>query len=252
MALHPARHELFVPDLDPAHDGLVITHLSDVHVGTMTPEQRVRRAVQLSNDEEPDLVVMTGDYVCRSKRWVSVMGEQLRGLEAKEAVVTVLGNHDYFCDANGVAREMRHNGYDVLRNQNTTVYVHGAPLTIVGVDDAVTGHDDHEHAYHGAHTGGTQLCLTHCPEVGPAAAEQGAQLVVAGHTHGGHLHHPRATPWLYQKLTGRKYLSGFYELDDGARLYVNRGVGASVFSPRIGLGAHSEVAVFVLRRADAA
>jgi predicted MPP superfamily phosphohydrolase len=218
----------------------------------MTPEARVRRAVDLSNAEEPDLVLMTGDYVCRSKRWVGAMGEQLRGLEAKQGVVTTLGNHDYWCDADGVTHEMRHNGYDMLRNQNTTLNVRGAPLTIVGIDDAVTDHDDPVAAYEGAHQGGTQLCLTHCPEVGPAAAALGADLIVSGHTHGGHLHHRKATPWLYQKLTGRKYLSGFYELEDGARLYVNRGVGASVFSPRVGEGARSEVAVFVLRRGPSA
>ena len=80
MALRPARHEVLIPDLDPAHDGLVVTHLSDVHVGTMTPSSRIRHAVELSNAEEPDLVLMTGDYVCRSKRWVEAMGEQLRRL----------------------------------------------------------------------------------------------------------------------------------------------------------------------------
>ncbi len=249
MALRPARHEVLIPDLDPAHDGLVITHLSDVHVGTMTPSRRIRHAVELSNAEEPDLVLMTGDYVCRSKRWVEAMGEQLRGLEARHAVVATLGNHDYWCDADGVAGQMKHNGYDVLRNQNTTLYVRGAALTIVGVDDAITEHDDAERAYHGANVHSTQLCLTHCPEVGPQAAALGAQLIVSGHTHGGHLHHRKATPWLYKKLTGRNFLSGFYELEDGAHLYVNRGVGASVFSPRIGEGARSEVAVFVLRRA---
>jgi uncharacterized protein len=250
MALHPARHDLFVPDLDPAHDGLVITHLSDVHVGAVTPAHRVRRAVEISNAEEPDLVLMTGDYVCRSRRWVGPMGALLRGLQAREAVIATLGNHDHFCDADGVARELRQSGYDVLRNQHARLQVRGAPLCVVGVDDAVTRHDDARAAYRGARRGGTQLCLTHCPEVGPEAVARGARLVVAGHTHGGHLHHRRATPWLYGKVTGRRFLSGLYALEGGAQLYVNRGVGASLFSPRVGEGARAEVAVFVLRRAD--
>lgn len=233
-------------DLDPAHDGLVVTHLSDVHVGTMTPEARIRRAVELSNEAEPDVVLLTGDYVCRSKRWIGTMGERLRGLQAKHGVAATLGNHDYWCDADGVAQQMEKNGYTLLRNQHVTLRVRGAALHLIGVDDAVTNHDDVKAAFRGVR-GGTKLALTHCPETAPEVAEHGAHLIVAGHTHGGHLHHKKATPWIYKKLTGRNYLSGFYEIGD-SRLYVNRGVGASVFSPRVGEGARSEVAVFVLRR----
>jgi predicted MPP superfamily phosphohydrolase len=177
------------------------------------------------------------------------MGEQLRGLKAGSAVLATLGNHDYWCGPEDVAREMRYNGYDVLRNQNTTLRVRGAPLTLVGIDDAVTDHHDYERAYHGVRRTGTRLCLTHCPETGPEAAERGSQLIVAGHTHGGHIHHRTATPWLWKKLLNRNYISGWYDMVGDARLYVNRGVGASVFSPRVGEGAKSEVAVFVLRAA---
>lgn len=237
-----------VRDLDPAHEGLVITHLSDVHVGRMTPAERIRCAVQLSNDQQPDLVLLTGDYVCRSKRWIGAMGERLRGLESRYGVMATLGNHDYWCGAEDVAHEIKHNGYDLLRNQHTTMHVRGAPLTIIGLDDAVTEHHDHGRAFHGVRPRGTRLCLSHCPEEGPEAAERGAQLIVSGHTHGGHLHFKRATPWIYKKLTGRNYLSGWYDVGESSRLYVNRGVGSSVFSMRVGEGAQAEVAVFVLRR----
>jgi hypothetical protein len=243
-----AQHELPVRDLDPAHDGLVITHISDVHVGLMTPLERVRLAVDLSNSFDPDIVFMTGDYVSRSKKWIGAMGERLAGLRAKSGVITTLGNHDYWCGADDVAHQMRKNDYDLLRNANTTLRVRGAPLTVVGIDDAVTEHHDPDRAFHGVRHPGTRLCLTHCPEQAPEAASRGAQLIVAGHTHGGHVHFKRATPWLFEKLTGRKYLSGWYDVGD-ARLYVNRGVGAAVFSPRVGEGARAEVAVFVLRRA---
>lgn len=226
----------------------MVTQLSDVHVGAMTPAERIRRAVALSNAEQPDLVLLTGDYVCRSKRWISVMGEVLRGLESRHGVMATLGNHDYWCGAEEVSREMKHNGYDLLKNAHTELMVRGAPLAIIGLDDAVTRHHDQARAFHGVRRRAARLCLSHCPEQGPEAAERGAQLIVSGHTHGGHVHFKRATPWVWEKLTGRKYLSGWYELGD-ARLYVNRGVGASVFSPRLGEGAKPEVAVFVLRRA---
>jgi predicted MPP superfamily phosphohydrolase len=173
------------------------------------------------------------------------MGEALRGIRARTAVVATLGNHDYWTDAEEVARQLTGNGYDVLRNQNTTIRPRGAPMTIVGIDDAVTHHDDPQRAYSGA-AKGTQLCLTHCPELAPIAAEHGANLVVAGHTHGGHVHVKKLTPRMFKAVTKRRYLSGWYDVD-GAVLYVNRGVGSSSVPVRAGEGARSEIAIFKLR-----
>lgn len=248
MALSLTEYDLPVADLDPAHDGLTVAHVTDVHVGVITPEKRIRRAVEMVNEAGADVVLLTGDYVCYSKKYVSVMGERLRGFEATAGVVAVLGNHDYWTDAEGVAGELAANGYDVLRNQNVTLRPRGVPLTVVGIDDAVTGHHDPDQAYDGVAARGTQICLTHCPELAPLAAERGAHLVVAGHTHGGHVHLRGLTEKLHRRLTRRRYLSGWYEVN-GAMLYVNRGVGSSSVPLRAGRGAKSEVAIFRLRRA---
>lgn len=246
MALSLARYELKIPDLDPAHDGLVIAHITDVHVGLVTPKKRIRRAVELANEARPDVVFLTGDYVCYGRKFVRVMGERLRGLEAKAGVVATLGNHDHWTDPTGVAGELRRNGYDVLQNDNVTLYPRGVPLTVVGIDDAVTHNHDVGRAYRGVAARGTQICLTHCPELADEAAARGAKLVVAGHTHGGQVHLKGVTEPMYRRLTKRRYLSGWYEVGQ-ALLYVNRGVGSSAVPVRAGVGARSEVALFTLR-----
>jgi predicted MPP superfamily phosphohydrolase len=248
MALRPTRHELFIKDLDPAHDGLVITQLSDVHVGPATPARKIRHAVELSNAENPDLVLLTGDYVGHGKKFVDAVAEQLGGLNAKEGVFSTLGNHDYWADGEGVAKSLKRAQYTVLRNQNTSITVRGSRLNIVGIDDAVTNNHDVHKAHDGVAKQGTRLTLTHCPETAPEAASYGAQLIVAGHTHGGQFYFKRATPWVFQKILKRQYVWGWYAVDD-ARLYVNRGIGAGVVSLRVGEGARAEVAVFTLRRA---
>jgi predicted MPP superfamily phosphohydrolase len=249
MALRASFHDVFIKDLDPAHEGVRVAHMTDVHVGLLTPHRKVRRAVDLINDADVDVVLLTGDYVCYKPRWVPIMGEQLRGLRARAGVVATLGNHDYWTDAGGVERELTANGYDVLRNRNVTLRPRGVPLAIVGVDDAVTRHHDPARAWSGAKKGGTTICLTHCPEVAPDAAERGAHLVVAGHMHGGHVHVKKVTDKLFRAVTRRNYLSGWYEVG-GAMLYVNRGVGSSSVPLRAGEGARSEVAVFTLKTAD--
>jgi predicted MPP superfamily phosphohydrolase len=247
--LAETRHDLFIKDLDPAHDGLVIAQLSDIHVGPATPRRKIRRAVELANAAKPDLVFLTGDYIGHGRKWVPAVSELLSGLEAKEGVFSVLGNHDYWADGEGVAKAIESAGYAMLRNQNATQQGRGAPRTIVGVDDPVSKNHHVPRANHGVPRSGTQLCLVHCPEVAPEIATRGAQMIVAGHTHGGQFHFKRATPWVFRNLLKRQYVYGWYAVDD-ARLYVNRGIGAGVVSLRVGEGAKAEVAVFTLRRAE--
>ena len=123
MSFRVLRHDIPVPGLDPAHDGLVIAHVTDVHVGMLTPRRFVERALAAANAAKPDLTFLTGDYVCYGKKFVPVMGEALRGLEAKEGVLATLGNHDYWTDAEGCARVLRANGYDVMRNASTELVI---------------------------------------------------------------------------------------------------------------------------------
>jgi predicted MPP superfamily phosphohydrolase len=252
VALSVAHHEIAIRDLDPAHDGLVVAHLSDVHVGLITPERRIRRAVELANQARPDIVLLTGDYVCYARKFVPLMGELLSGLQASAGVVATLGNHDHWTDTEGCVRALAGNGYHVLRNQNVELRPRGVRLTLAGIDDAVTRNHDVNRAFAGiSAASGTTLCLTHCPELADGAVARGAKLVVAGHTHGGHFHVQGLTERLYRKVTKRRYLSGWYEVGE-ALLYVNRGIGSSSVPVRAGAGAQSEVGVFTLRRAEAA
>ena len=248
MAILVSKHEVHVNDLDPAHDGLTIAHITDVHVGLITPKKRIRAAVDIANAAAPDLVFLTGDYVCYGKQYVAKMGEQLSGLQAKAGVVAVLGNHDHWCDSDGVTKALSGNGYDVLRNQSVEMRPRGVALTVVGIDDALTKNADPDKAFSGARKTGTTLCLTHCPELADTAADRGSKLVVAGHTHGAQINMGRLTEKMYRRFTKRRYLQGWYQVG-GAALYVNRGVGQSSIPIRAGQGGKAEVAIFTLRRA---
>lgn len=237
------RYQVPVPGLDPAHDGLRIAHLSDLHVGLLTPHAYIRRAVELARAERPDLVLLTGDYVCYSPKFVDRLGEIVAGLEAP--TVCVLGNHDYWTSGSAVTQALARNHYDVLRNQHTRIELNHAPLTIVGIDDAITGHADTQRAFRGVPPQGSRLVLTHAPALADAAAAQGPSLILAGHTHGGHVYIPRVTAGLLA-AAGNPYLAGFYRVGDSL-LYVNRGVGAS--SVPIRAGAPAEVSLLTLRAA---
>ena len=239
-----SEHELPVAGLDPRLDGVRIAQLSDIHVGSMTPPEHVRAAVALANEAAPDVVVMTGDYVCWRRHEADEAKDQLAGLRAKR-VVTVLGNHDYFTTSRGVIDALSRNGYDVLRNQHAAIDFGGAKLYLVGVDDPVTRHHDLDASFAGVPEGATRVVLCHCPEEAPGLAERGADLVLSGHTHGGQINIRGITDRIARRM-GRTYMSGMYELGR-TRLYVTPGVGFSGVRYRTGSGTAAEVAVFTLR-----
>src|SRR4051794_21642523 len=230
-------HDVAVPGLDPAHDGVKIAHLTDLHVGMLTPDRKILRAIHRAEAAKPDVIVMTGDFVCYSPKFVGRLGELTRGI--RTPVYAVLGNHDYWTDGQGVRHALERNGYGVLRNGHTEIMINRAPLTIVGIDDVITGNADVKRAFRGVRKVGSRLVLTHAPNMADRAAEFGSGLIVAGHTHGGHVNIPKVTAAVARRL-GNRYLAGWYNVG-GSKLYVNCGIGSS--SVPIRAGAPAEVAL---------
>jgi predicted MPP superfamily phosphohydrolase len=249
-SLPPPRvtaHDVLVHGLDPRHDGVRIAQLSDIHVGSLTPEAHVRAAIEVANAAAPDLIVLTGDYVCWRRHEVELARSQLAGLRAPR-VLAVLGNHDYFTWAGGVTDALTGNGYEVLRNQATIHHLRGAPLAIVGVDDPITRHDDLDAAFAGVTAGVSRVVLCHAPDRGPALAARGAELVLSGHTHGGQIYVRGVTDRIMKRI-GLNFRRGLYEVGPRSTLYVTPGVGFSGVRRRVGEGTHAEVAVLTLRAA---
>jgi predicted MPP superfamily phosphohydrolase len=238
---HIVRHVVEVPGLDPAHDGLRIAHLSDLHVGLLTPRGKIRRAIHRANHERADLTVLTGDYLCYSPKFVGLLRELVAEIEGP--VVAVLGNHDYWTDGESVRRALESAGIAVLRNGHTAETFRHSPLEIVGIDDAVTAQADPVRAFRGTRRGRSRLVLTHVPSLVDITASYGPSLTLAGHTHGGHVNIPRITAGIARRL-GNRYLAGFFAVG-GSVLYVNRGIGSSSVPFRA--GAPSEVALLTLR-----
>jgi uncharacterized protein len=241
-----SEHEVRVKDLDPRHDGVRIAQLSDIHVGNLTPSSHVRAAVVAANAAEPDLIVLTGDYVCWRRHEAALAGDQLGGLRASR-VLAVLGNHDYFTWGAGVQAALERNGYEVLKNQTTIAEINGAPLAMVGVDDPVTRHDDLDAAFAGAPPDVTRIVLCHAPDRAPKLALRGADVVLSGHTHGGQIYIKGVTDRIMKRV-GLNYRRGMYEVGDST-LYVTPGVGFSGVTRRLGEGTDAEVAVLTLRAA---
>lgn len=224
---------------------LRVAHLTDQHVGRVTPMEAQLSAVKLAMAERPDLVVLTGDFVAHSQAYLEDLAEVVRGFSAP--VFAVLGNHDHWCGANDVAHALTHAGVEVLRNQHTLVEVRGEKLQLVGLDDAYTSHADALRAVRGLKTELPSIGLSHIAEEADHLWQLGVPLVFSGHTHAGQVTVARLHELAIGKVGGHKYVHGLYgERRGGGAVYVGAGIGAAMFPFRLGERARREVAIFEL------
>ncbi|WP_146157482.1 metallophosphoesterase [Enhygromyxa salina] len=238
---------VWISQLDPNHDGLRIGHVSDVHVGIVTPDQRIRNAVELLASTTPDLCLLTGDFASRRPAPLARLGRLLTGLPV-DSTYFVLGNHDHLVDAGQVTRELEGIGYTHLDNRHHTLNLRGAPLHLIGFDDPVTRRHRPAEAIRGVPELGTRVLLAHQAESVGELLELGqhVDLCVSGHTHGGQIYVPGMTDAVMARH-GLRHLRGLCRYDqDGPWLHVTHGVGAAVSPLRV--ASRPEVGLLTLRR----
>lgn len=226
-----------------------IAHLTDQHVGRVTPIKIQRAAVELTNRQSPDLVLLTGDFVCHSQAYLDQLVEIISGFKAP--TFAVLGNHDHWSGADEVKRALARAGAEVLCNAHTVVNVRHQPIQIVGLDDAYTGHASREAAVRGLRRDLPSIGLSHIAEEADGLWRAGVPLVLSGHTHAGQVTLARLHELAIGKIGGHKYIHGLYgtrapEAPDQGAVYVGAGIGASVLPLRLGDRGQREVAVFEL------
>lgn len=229
-------------------DHLRIVHLTDLHVGRVTPMAAQHHAVDIANAAAPDLVVITGDFVCHSQLYLDALTEVVDALDAP--VMCVLGNHDHWAGAAEVRWALRRGGAEVLDNVHTTITLRNQALQVVGLDDAYTSHADRDAALKGLRPDRPTLGLSHIAEEADALWHYGVPLVLSGHTHAGQITLARMHELWLGKLVGHRYVHGLYGRRNGhdhpGAVYVGAGVGAAVMPVRIGHRSRREVTVFEL------
>lgn len=234
-------------------DGLRVAHLSDIHVGGAMDREKLMRVAELTNAAAPDLVLHTGDFLThRAGNFDEPLYEALAAIRAPYGQWACLGNHDYD-DAPRFVRRLAESGVTTLRDRVATIDVGGAPLEIAGLEylsARVDRTEDYRRLF--ARLGGRRaprLLLNHDPQGFSYLPEDCADLVLSGHTHGGHIG-VQLGPDQALSVVGLVGLrdQGFFERGD-MRLYVTRCVGFYGYPMRIGIP--PEIALLTLRRARA-
>ena len=239
------RADVYVERMPPAFDGYRILHISDIHGGSPLYRASVRERLAAAEGMTVDLVVFTGDLASQTDA-VEDAASALGELKARDGIVAVLGNHDYWMGEEKVSGALAAVGVRVLRNEHMVVERGGERLYLVGVEDCCyVGRDDLLGALRGVPEGAPVVVATHSPDIvlKPLAAR--ASAILSGHTHGGQVVFPWIGPLYVPTKLGRRRMSGLLSVG-GTVLYVNRGLGE--ISPPMRLNCPPEIAVLTLRR----
>lgn len=244
------RQTIKVKSWDKNFDGLRIAMISDVHGGSNgVTEEKIRRIVETANAENPDVIVLLGDYISQQyfdrdqlKMPVKTVAENLRGLRAKYGVFAVLGNHDVNYNDREIYDALKQTGIRVMENEVEFIEKDGKKLKIIGLKDHLKIKDWYifsDEVTNLVNTGEQTesiLVLEHAPDVlaifetSPYLKEN-IDLLLAGHTHGGQVWLPIIGSPIVPSGYGQKYAFGHIREKD-MDMFVTTGIGESILPIR--------------------
>lgn len=257
---NPYRYKVFrqkvqLDRLPKALKGLRIVQISDIHSGSFTFKEPVKRAIELINEQKPDLVFFTGDLVNNTASEMEDFIDVFDKIEAKHGVYSVLGNHDYgdyvrwdsiedkrqnLENLKNIHRKM---GWDILINENRLLDINGEKVAVIGVENysahpRFPKYGDLSKAYQGTTDARLKLLLSHDPTHWKDQVikdYQDIDITFSGHTHGMQfgVEIPGWIKWSPVQYVYKQW-AGLYQ-EGGQYLYVNRGLGFLAYPGRVGI-----------------
>ena len=253
------KHITFTsPDLPPYFDGYRLVQITDFHLGSFPPgNDFVQKVVDAANNEEPDMILFTGDLVNNQASEVEPYLETLAQLHASDGIYSIWGNHDYCEYGNNHSigalkrnRRMLYGyqeslGWHQLMNEHHVVSHGMASIAVIGVENPgqppFTNRSNLKKAMKGLNPDMFKILLSHDPHHWRReVVGKKIQLTLAGHTHAGQL---KIGKWTPARMAFKEW-GGAYRIGE-QMLYVSSGIGGS-FPFR--LGAWPELTVITLKR----
>lgn len=236
-----------IPGLPPAFDGYRVVQITDTHASRLLPRYWQASVVGRVNGLDPDLIVITGDLADGSTTARADDVRPFQDLQARDGVLSIPGNHEYYSDYRSWMAVYRSLGLNMLENQHVLIQRGGDTLAVAGLTDpqAVAfglPAPSLQDALHGLEADVPAILLDHRPGNAREHARSGRVLLqLSGHTHGGQI----TGPHLLTKWANAGFVSGLYQLGS-MQLYVSNGTG---LWPGLGirLGRPAEISLLTLR-----
>ena len=253
------KHITFTsPDLPPYFDGYRLVQITDFHLGSFPPgNDFVQKVVDATNNEEPDMILFTGDLVNNQASEVEPYLDTLGQLHASDGIYSIWGNHDYCEYGNNHSigalkrnRRMLYGyqeslGWHQLMNEHHVVSHGMASIAVIGVENPgqppFTNRSNLKKAMKGLNPDMFKILLSHDPHHWRReVVGKKIQLTLAGHTHAGQL---KIGKWTPARMAFKEW-GGAYRIGE-QMLYVSSGIGGSF---PFHLGAWPELTVITLKR----
>lgn len=250
---------LDLPNFEPTQP-VKVAFISDVHTGTYKKDGWIKKISQRILEIKPDLVLIAGDFIVdRSEQSQYLSAFSI--LHSAFPVYAVLGDHEYRLkkkgseivrvdeeSADAVTNTLKNAGVQVLRNETKVIRVNNAEFLLVGLDDWLSGKTKFPSLSDGASLRDGNLpviALVHNPDLILNEESKKADLVLAGHTHGGQIRLPLigAVPTLPIKIL-QSFDQGLFTLENNNKLFISSGVGES--GPRARLFNPPEIVILEL------
>jgi len=225
-----------IDNLPKELSGLRIALIADIHTGgPFIDDNKLRKIVELTNQQNPDLIVLLGDYMSPNS-WHSrrvepeVTAAAMKNLHAPLGVYAVLGNHDWWYNGGKVRRAFEANGIPVLDDEVAEVKWQNGSFWLVGLADFWTRPQHVSETLAKVPQGAPVIAITHNPDVFPDLP-QSVPLLLTAHTHGGQVNLPLIGAPIVPSRFGRKYTAG-HIFENGHHMFVTTGIGTSILPVR--------------------
>lgn len=249
------RLRMPLTNLDPAFEGYRIVQVSDLHYSPLVAQAYLGQMIELVNKQKPDLVLVTGDLLTGGHQFVRGITNLLTRIKAADGVIATFGNHDYTMRgkrqqhvgqalSDRLEQYLEAHGINVLRNERATLKRGDGEVIIVGLDDEWTGRMDPALGFQTCDGAKPVICINHNPVNARELLSFPWQWMLAGHTHGRPLEEIQMRGKIVRR--GRPFVAGYYEVEPGRHLYVNRGLS---YGDRRQKDNRPEITVFKLTRA---
>jgi predicted MPP superfamily phosphohydrolase len=247
------RVTLAIPNLPPQLQGLVIAHVSDIHIGKFSDDALLKAVVERTNALKPDLICYTGDLIDYDLADIPAGVAAMRKWDPRFGLCLCEGNHDLMTSRPEFEDAITQAGFPMPINGSHSITVRGQEIQLLGLRWGTSdlsnpngGNSDADIAdsvqsvIPQIRPGAFPILLAHHPHAFDYLGDANIPLTLAGHTHGGQINlgpiHPAALRF--------RYISGLYQKQNGKQLFVSNGVG-NWFPLRI--GAPAEIVEITLR-----
>jgi predicted MPP superfamily phosphohydrolase len=226
------QHIVPIRGLGDAFDGLRIVQVSDLHYDEFSEPYFIREVVARVNKLQPDVVLLTGDFVSAGPLPLSFGARHSHGCAALlqeldcPSRFAIMGNHDAEIGTAIVTDALTTHSIPVLDNRYVAIEREGKRLWIAGVGDVMARLARLDLAVPAARIRGKDpvILMAHEPDFADIVARHGGvAFMVSGHSHGGQVRLPFVGALTLPPLA-KKYVQGFFQVGP-TKLYVNRGIG---------------------------